>query len=190
MFRAQSFSWTPEQFDTGFSINTVQSTKCLTKKWEKQNAKQECQRQTRSLTWCVMSKQHGDRQSANEGWAHLWSDTCSLFYLRIYRNRPLLRHTDDRLSIAIRSAVGKRRPRTHWSPHRLSDMLLAVIYWIGARGNRISCFTFKMSWVIVFEFLLDSEVYHDLKCHVKTIWNSVFDIFLWAMGKCLSPSDS
>lgn len=122
-----------------------------------------------------MSKQHGDRQSANEGWTHLWSDT-DLFYLCIYRNRPLLWQRDDRLSIAIRSAVGKRRPRTHWSPHRLSDMLLAVIYWIGARGNRISCFTFKMSYIILLEILLDSEVYYELKCYVKTIYKLIIII--------------
>lgn len=50
-------------------------------------------------------------QGANEGWTHLWSETFYFLSLRIYRNRPLLWQRDDRVSIAIRSTVGKTRPR-------------------------------------------------------------------------------
>lgn len=64
----------------------------LKREKKQEQGQQDSQRQTQSLTWCIMSKQHRDsqKQSANEGWTHLWSEMSPFFSPCIYRNRPLL----------------------------------------------------------------------------------------------------
>lgn len=90
---------------------TMRFIKYATQKWGKKGGKQDSQRQALDLT---RDRKCGETQErgANEGWTHLWSEMFYFLSLCIYRNRRLLWQRDDRTSIAIRSTVGKMRPRS------------------------------------------------------------------------------
>lgn len=123
------------QYTTGFlsSFNTSTLTKKkeAEKNWENMTAKSRCR------AWPDRRRPNNTKQGKV-----IMRDEhiCGLirsppFHPCIYRNRPLLRRRDDKLSIAIKSVD---RPTDC-----LTCLLLAVIRWIRATGSLISHFTIK-----------------------------------------------